>query len=177
MFHHVFAGITALFACFPILHLALGLFFLLAPAETFDGGGAKRAPGGDGHGPVTHGEAPVEAVPGPERQPPPPREEHASRRHSDTESELFAARLVGGLFTGIAATIILAGWTIAALAFAAGRNLSRRRRYRFCFGVAALECIVVPLGTILGAFTLVVLTREGVRSLFGVADAESGREA
>jgi len=33
IFHYVLAGITALFACMPLIHIALGLFFLLAPDE------------------------------------------------------------------------------------------------------------------------------------------------
>jgi hypothetical protein len=33
IFHYVLAGITALFACIPIFHIALGLFFILAPEE------------------------------------------------------------------------------------------------------------------------------------------------
>ncbi|HLP06836.1 MAG TPA: hypothetical protein VK178_01620 [Opitutaceae bacterium] len=33
IFHYVVAGIAALFACFPLIHLAVGLFFILAPAS------------------------------------------------------------------------------------------------------------------------------------------------
>jgi hypothetical protein len=35
IFHYVLAGMMALFGCFPIIHLTIGLFFLLAPPEAF----------------------------------------------------------------------------------------------------------------------------------------------
>lgn len=31
VFHYIVAGLSALFACFPIIHLVLGLFMILAP--------------------------------------------------------------------------------------------------------------------------------------------------
>lgn len=33
IFHYVVAGMAALFACFPLFHLGLGLFMLLAPQQ------------------------------------------------------------------------------------------------------------------------------------------------
>ncbi len=38
IFHYVVAGLTALFACFPVVHLGIGLLFLLAP-QTFESKG------------------------------------------------------------------------------------------------------------------------------------------
>ena len=38
IFHYVVAGLAALFACFPIIHLVVGLVFILAP-QKFDGKG------------------------------------------------------------------------------------------------------------------------------------------
>ena len=48
----------------------------------------------------------------------------------------------------------------------AGRNLARRRRYLFCQVVAGVGCMFMPFGTVLGVFTLVVLSRPAVRNLF-----------
>jgi hypothetical protein len=42
IFHYVVSGMAALFACFPIIHLVLGLFFILAP-EKF-GHGSQQPP-------------------------------------------------------------------------------------------------------------------------------------
>jgi hypothetical protein len=33
IFHYVVAGVSALFACFPVIHLVLGLFMVLAPEK------------------------------------------------------------------------------------------------------------------------------------------------
>jgi hypothetical protein len=41
IFHYVVAGLSALFACFPIIHLGLGLFMVLAPEKM---GGPNNAP-------------------------------------------------------------------------------------------------------------------------------------
>jgi hypothetical protein len=43
IFHYVVAGLSALFACFPIIHLTLGLFMVFAP-ETFHNKGDNNAP-------------------------------------------------------------------------------------------------------------------------------------
>jgi len=48
----------------------------------------------------------------------------------------------------------------------AGRSLSRRKHYWFAFVVGCIECIFVPFGTILGVFTIIVLSRESVKTLF-----------
>jgi hypothetical protein len=42
IFHYVVGGMAALFACFPIIHLVVGLFFILAP-EKF-GQGSQQPP-------------------------------------------------------------------------------------------------------------------------------------
>jgi hypothetical protein len=43
IFHYVVGGIAALFACFPIIHLVMGLVLILAP-QTFDGKGEPPPP-------------------------------------------------------------------------------------------------------------------------------------
>lgn len=54
----------------------------------------------------------------------------------------------------------------------------RMRRCRaFSLFVACLNCVLVPLGTMLGAFTVVVLLRESVRGAYGAAAAgRAGRQ-
>jgi len=75
---------------------------------------------------------------------------------------------LGWFFIAIASTFILAGLTLALLLVLAGRNLARRRRWTFCCVVAGIACLLMPMGTVLGVFTLIVLMRESVRELFGV---------
>ena len=64
---------------------------------------------------------------------------------------------------------ILAGWTLAALIAFAGRSLQTRQRYTYCLVMAGVECIMMPFGTVLGVFTIIVLMRDSVKELFGKA--------
>ena len=120
MFHYVYAGLKALFACVPIIHVGLGILMLT------------------GHFP-----------PGPQSVPGVP-----------------VMVGMGSLFVILGVLFIVFGWVQAALVFAAGRCLAARRRLVFCQVVAGLMCISIPLGTALGAFTLVVLSRPSVKEYF-----------
>src|SRR6266576_2537996 len=117
MFHVVCAGMAALFACFPVIHLILGLAMLLRP-QVF----------------------------GPAKDPPP--------------------HFLGWFIVIFASGFILAGWTYAALLAWAGRCLARRKHYLFCLVMACVACLFMPFGTVLGVFTIIVLARPSVKSLF-----------
>jgi len=78
----------------------------------------------------------------------------------------FTPRLVGIIFIILSVFIIAAGWILAVLIFVAGSRLKQHRAYNFCLVVAFLECLIIPLGTVLGIFTIINLTREPVRNLF-----------
>jgi len=73
---------------------------------------------------------------------------------------------MGWVFAIMGGAFVLAGWTIAALLIVAGRAIGRRRRYTLCFIVAALACLMMPFGTVLGVFSLIVLNRPSVKLLF-----------
>jgi len=44
--------------------------------------------------------------------------------------------------------------------------LKRRVSYTFCLVVAGIECILMPFGTVLAVFTIVVLMKDSVKALF-----------
>jgi hypothetical protein len=73
-------------------------------------------------------------------------------------------------------TIILLGWTFAILLAFAGRSLQRRRRYMLCFVVACFACVWLPLGTALGVCTILVLSRDTVKTIFARGLIENGPE-
>ncbi len=75
-------------------------------------------------------------------------------------------RAFGWLFVAVGSVIVLAGWIFAACVCFAGRCLARHRHYLFCLVMAALECCLQPLGTVLGVFTIIVLMRDSVKQLF-----------
>ena len=117
IFHYVVAGVAALIACIPFLHLAMGIFVIVAPQKM--GAQGEQAPA-----------------------------------------------FMGWFLIGVAAFFILAGWIFAILVLIAGRSIARRKHYTFCFVMACVECIFMPFGTILGAFTIIVLIRQSVKHLF-----------
>jgi hypothetical protein len=73
---------------------------------------------------------------------------------------------VGWYIGAMGAGITLAAVTFAALHFMCARWLGARRNRSFCFVVACLTCILIPFGTILGIFTILVLQRSSVQALF-----------
>jgi hypothetical protein len=48
----------------------------------------------------------------------------------------------------------------------AGYYLHKRKARTFCFIIAAVQCTQMPLGTVLGIFTILVLSRDSVQELF-----------
>jgi len=77
-------------------------------------------------------------------------------------------RIMGWVFIGLGVGLFLLGMGFVAAAILAGRYLSRRKHYTYCFTMGAVDCIFMPFGTVLGVFTIIVLQKEGVRSLFGL---------
>ncbi len=77
-------------------------------------------------------------------------------------------RMAGWIFIAIGAVIIFCGVTLGAFIAYAGRCLAQRRRHTLCMVVAAISCLCMPLGTVLGVFTLIVLLRPSVKAAFDV---------
>ncbi len=121
IFHYVVGGIAGLFACFPCIHLVLGILLVSGAIPWQDQAG---------------------------QQPPP--------------------AFVGWLFITIGGTFIVIGWSVALMILIAGRFLARYTHYMYCFVVAVIECLFMPFGTVLGVFTIIVLMRPSVKSLFQV---------
>lgn len=82
---------------------------------------------------------------------------------------------VGWFFVAIALGLIVGFWTLAVLVAIAGRKLQTQRSYTFCFVIAAILCLFAPLGTVLGVFTIVVLVRASVKTLFAERAAVATR--
>ena len=73
---------------------------------------------------------------------------------------------VGWLLAGFAGCFILLGLTYAVCLVIAGRSLAQHRSWIFCMVIAGISCTVMPVGTALGIFTMIVLNRPSVRALF-----------
>lgn len=118
IFHYVVAGIGALFACFPLIHVAMGLALFLSPS-------------------------------------------FAGKGQNDVPPHWF-----GLLFVVVGGFFVLLGWGAAICTLISGRYLARRRKRMFSFVMAAILCMFMPFGTVLGVFTLIVLSRDSVRQLY-----------
>ena len=82
----------------------------------------------------------------------------AEQKPSEPSPELFGWLLMvfGGVFflCGLA-------WSICMVL--SGRFLAERQHYTFCLIMAAIACAFTPIGTVLGVFTIIVLSRQSVR--------------
>jgi hypothetical protein len=113
---------TALFACFPLIHLAIGIAMLCGAFE------GKDAP----------------------------------------------PRFLGLFLVIFPAIFILCGWALAVCMIVAGKKLGRYRARTYCLVIAAIECTLVPFGTILGVFTIIVLMKDSVKELFSASQPLQG---
>ncbi len=74
---------------------------------------------------------------------------------------------VGWVIVAIGGVATAAQFVGALLQLLTARFITARRHRMFCLVVAGLTCLWVPLGTALGVFTFVVLSREWVIEQFG----------
>ena len=74
--------------------------------------------------------------------------------------------IIGWMFIILGGLFVLFGWSIAGLIIFSGRCLARRKHYLFSLAIAGVSCMIVPFGTVLGVFTIIVLLRPGVKELF-----------
>lgn len=78
----------------------------------------------------------------------------------------MAPRNIALIFIILAAFVILFGWIFAILIILCGRRLKERRSYDYCLVIAFMECLIVPVGTVLGIFSIITLTKDSVKQLF-----------
>lgn len=79
---------------------------------------------------------------------------------------------MGYLFAVIGTLAVLGGWTLGGLTAYAGRCMQARRRYLYILIIAGCNCaFMMPLGTVLGVFTFIVMARPTVRALFNTRAA------
>lgn len=73
---------------------------------------------------------------------------------------------VGWIFIVFGSVLFLTGLAVAICILIAGRSLDKRKHYWFVFVMACVECAFMPFGTVLGIFTIMVLSRESVKAVF-----------
>ena len=61
---------------------------------------------------------------------------------------------------------VLAGWTFGGLTIYVGRSIKRRTNRTLSVVIACINLLFIPLGTILGVASLMVLTRGSVKNAY-----------
>lgn len=120
--HYIAAALTAVFGCFPLLHVFFGVMMVSGAFE------------------------------GDNKQPP---------------------AFFGWMLIGIGLTVILSFWALAAAMLVNAIMLKRRKNSMLCMILAGIECLLMPWGTLLGVFTIVVLQRDSVKELFNERNSAS----
>lgn len=69
--------------------------------------------------------------------------------------------IAGGLF-------FILGIAFSSCVLYSGFLIKKYKKRMFSFVIAYIECIFVPFGTVLGVFTIVVLSRDSVKELYGI---------
>jgi len=60
--------------------------------------------------------------------------------------------------------LVIVGLTLSTCILLAARYIRRCERYYFCLAVAAAVLVFVPVGTLMGVLTILVLQRESVKA-------------
>lgn len=69
---------------------------------------------------------------------------------------------LGYIFMGMGSAVVAVGWLIGGLTIYSGRCIATRRARLFSLILAGVNCLSVPIGTLLGVFTFIVLLRDSV---------------
>lgn len=75
-------------------------------------------------------------------------------------------RVLGWFFVVFALCWIVAGLVLAFCLALSAMFLSHHKNRTFCLVVAGASCLFFPFGTVLGVFTIIVLTKPEARALF-----------
>jgi len=83
----------------------------------------------------------------------------------DSEGEAVPV-FIGWILIILGTGLVILGLAFSVCIIIAGRYLARQSHYMFCMVMAAIECMLMPFGTVLGVFTIVVLVRPSVKEIF-----------
>lgn len=73
---------------------------------------------------------------------------------------------LGWIFIVLSIGVLLLGWSWAAALVVAGWFLGRCRHYTYCLVMGCSALLYIPLGTVLGVFTIILLIRPEMKRLF-----------
>jgi hypothetical protein len=77
--------------------------------------------------------------------------------------------IFGQLFVAFSVFDVVLLETCGIVSLLVAGNYGARRSYYTCFAASVFNCVMIPVGTVLGVFSLIVLTRPSVKALFNEA--------
>lgn len=75
-------------------------------------------------------------------------------------------REIGYVIIAFAGLMMAFGYTMAIAIALAGRCIATRTWHTYIFVIAVFECLMMPIGTALGIFTIIVLSKPDVKARF-----------
>lgn len=118
IFHYVVGGMHAFFGSFGLVHLFIGLSFVVNPSLW--------------------------------------------NNHSQGAPPAW----FGLIFVVVGGGVVLFGWTLGILTILSGRFIAGRKNRKFSIVVGAVNCAMMPFGTALGVFDIILLTNGEVKALY-----------
>jgi hypothetical protein len=97
----------------------------------------------------------------------------AARHGTAKPGEDLPPEFLGWIFAVLGSLLFLIGIAMAICILIAGRSLAFRKRYSLVLVMAWIQFLFIRFGTILGVFTIVVLSRESVHGLFSTASVQA----
>jgi len=83
------------------------------------------------------------------------------------QGELFSQNIFAPLmFILLPVGITVVGWMIAIAIALNGYYIKNRLWHTYCLVIGAVETIFMPFGTVLGVFTIILLTKPNTKNLF-----------
>lgn len=142
--YYISGVIGAAFVSFLLLHFFLFLGFSFIPESQWNASTASPSP-------AQHASA--SAMPVPSASP-------FAKTNQGPPAIMFR------LFAAVIGVIIIGGWTLGALTTYAGHCIKKRKHKVFIYVMAAVNCIWIPYGTLLGIATIILFQWPEVQAEF-----------
>lgn len=75
-------------------------------------------------------------------------------------------QLFGYIFTFMGGLFFVLGIAFSSLVIYSGVLLKKHKKRMFSFVMACIACVFIPFGTVLGVFTIIVLSKESVIDIY-----------
>jgi hypothetical protein len=163
LFFRIYGGLSALGALFSIVYIGLGIAMIARPMAFADHNRPAAPPS------MSSPNFPA-APPGFDDPPHPPVMD--DRGNSPFPSEMTQTRrtndipTAGGILLAFGVGIFLIVGAVSVLSFLAANWIRDRIKWTAVIVCSAILCLNIPVGAALGIFTIIVLNRPSVRSLF-----------